>query len=520
MAKNRAKIIGDLGETLVQGLLQAYEWEPRKDVPDEGYDFNVEIPARGKHPSERFFVQVKTAGVRRPLADGSWAQQLKLKDVRRYDASRHPVFLFAVDLKTETIRALDYHHEATKQPGALTFRFAEQSQLDPEHCSVLECAVRLASRARDAKYASPVSILKLRSDDLAALDHRFNVTGEVVAGVERYRVEVKPKHAVTFHFRPKKVHEDTFRKVIKYGGSTTVDIENFYVPDSELFRNIALDQATLRVENQEKPVRIRFAAEQSNSFLDVDATVTFGIAGSRVQIAHPRLPYHFEFIVEDDTTSLDFNWTFNAACWVGQPILQLSYFSPLFAFSAGLARGEDFGIYVEVDGVFTTFARAPSNENITSAGRWMNELLSVLTNLREVCTKVAPGWRFPENFSYSESDKEEWAASAALLRGALVTQPIVTVTADIELSPEYQSVIPDELFREATWRLACEWGVSVGNECLGVFEVYQYLVGYTASQPLPGKLRLTPSDGARHEVALRTRSVEKTADVFIAFESI
>jgi hypothetical protein len=104
----RTDLIAERGEYLVKiAFAKILEWVARKDSPDDGIDLNVEIPAEGKYPNERFLVQVKTASVVKTRSDGSWPASVRASALRKYKRSRHAVFLFGVDLQSEEIRWID-----------------------------------------------------------------------------------------------------------------------------------------------------------------------------------------------------------------------------------------------------------------------------------------------------------------------------------------------------------------------------------------------------------------------------
>lgn len=332
---NQALETGELGEAKVRPIFLAWGWIPRKDNPDRGIDFNVDVPAGNGRPQERFLVQVKTSKDRKASPDGSWSIWVDGNALARYEQSRHPVFLVGVNLKNDECRWLDLtlalENRSTSISQGKSFRLPSDHRFDESMHDGFDEALVSAFRRHDDRFHPPAEALRYRAEQLQAKDPRFQVTASFVGGEAIYELSARETVSVNFKLvleqpEDKKALFDS----IKYGLPAKVNPTSAEIGGSALFR----DHQARTIALSQTPQRLRLmlgwmVSEDPASFvcaLEGDAEATRGISGGAVRFTEPLIPFQASIRFDAQTMRASFTFNIGTEQWVGQDVRELSYF--------------------------------------------------------------------------------------------------------------------------------------------------------------------------------------------------
>jgi uncharacterized protein DUF4365 len=144
------------------GFSEHVQWICRRDIPDDGIDLSVEIPADLARKSERFLVQVKTSRLMRALKSGDWSVSIDRSVCEKYKRSGLLVLLVGVDLSSKSIRWLNLSKALREDPERVTFWLSEGSSLDEQSWPELAPVIRAAIEDQKDYTRPPVEALKYR----------------------------------------------------------------------------------------------------------------------------------------------------------------------------------------------------------------------------------------------------------------------------------------------------------------------------------------------------------------------
>jgi len=339
-------LIAERGENLVKNaFLEILQWVPRTDDPDDGIDLSVEIPSYDGRPTERFLVQVKTASAISPLRNGAWSASIARSAARKYQRSRHPVFLFRVDLKSQEIRWLDLSDALRSQPKRLTFSLPADQKLDRASAEAFRAAVRRSIEAQDDRHHPPAQALAYRAQQFAAKDPRLTVRGEIVDGLERYTFTAKEAFRGRIKVLPR-TRTDAKRLIEAhaYGSKAQIKLKSFRIEGSPALEHEGSSEAHLTIEPRARKFRLGIAASRHDGSsagtpIELDAQLARGSRGWEVRSADPECPLELVLKLdteEDNKNRITVDIQFER--WDGRPFAQLPIVEQLAALAGCIAQ--------------------------------------------------------------------------------------------------------------------------------------------------------------------------------------
>jgi len=391
----RTDLIGERGENLAKNaFIEILRWVPRSDDPDDGIDLRVEIPSHDNWPTERFLVQVKTASAITPQRNGAWSATIARSAAKKYQRSRHAVFLVRVDLKSSEIRWFDLSEALRNKPSRLTFSVPPTQKLDHASAGAFRAAVRKAIDAQDDRHHPPAQALAYRAEQLASKDPRLDVQGAIVDGVERYTFKAK----VPFRGRVKVVPrtKSDAKRMLEahaYGSKAHIKLQSFRIEGSPAFEHEEARGSHLTIEPYARKFRLGIAVSShdapSVTTIELDTELARGTRGWEVRSADPECP--LELVLKLDTEENDKNrFTIEILYdrWNGRPFAHLPIVEQLAALARSIAqRGKlslewiEFGVRRLMLSTEVQPYRASSIKNMVG-------YLNLLSHVSQICRRI------------------------------------------------------------------------------------------------------------------------------------
>lgn len=427
--RHRTDLIAERGENLVKNaFLEILQWVPRTDDPDDGIDLSVEIPSHDSRPTERFLVQVKTASSIKSRRNGDWSACIARSAARKYQRSRHAVFLIRVDLKTSEMRWIDLLEALSNEPNRLTFSLPPAQRLDQASADAFRHAVRKAIAAQDDRHHPPVRALAYRAQQLAAKDPRLAVEGEIVNGLERYTFTAKED----FHGRIKVVPrtKSDAKQLVEahaYGSKVQIKLKGFRVEGSPALEQEGSSDSQLTIEPYARRFRLGIVvssgdAGTADTTVELDAELARGSRGWEVRSADPECP--LELVLKLDTEEDDrsrFTISILYERWNGLPFSQLPIVEQLATLACCVAqRGKltfewiEFGVRrpflsTEVKGYRAT--------NLTN----MVGYLKLLSHVAQICRHIGSQAIYNSDETIDQTQLNSFDLAYRLTAGETVT---------------------------------------------------------------------------------------------------
>jgi hypothetical protein len=437
----RTDLICERGENLVKNrFFEILQWIPRKDHPDDGIDLNVEIPSEDERPSERFLVQVKTASAIKPLRNNYWSASIDNAAALKYLRSRHAVFLFRVDLKTEEIRWIDLLHVLLKEPERRTCSLPPSQRLDADSAKIFRDAVRQAIQAQDDRHHPPKSALKYREQQLEAKDSRFTVQGEIVGGREQYRFIAKKDFRARVKVVPRTKRDA--RRLVEahdFGSKAEIKLKSYRIEGAPVFEREGSSDSTMRIEPHARKFRMAVtsftnAEPQEKSHIEMNAEMSRGFRGWELRSADPECPLEIALRLDktdDGKNKFEVNIVYER--WNGRAFTQLPILPQLLALARCFAdRGQVIFEWIEFGErrqILTTTVQADR----TLRFKHTVNHLQFLSQVADVCREIGSDARFSSRDVLEPSQLESFSAAYRLTRGESVPldgfEPTLTPTA-------------------------------------------------------------------------------------------
>jgi Domain of unknown function (DUF4365) len=254
----KAKRLGREAEIAVEQLFHDWGWDPRADLPDEGFDFNVEVPKSEKHPAHRFLVQVKGSEDIEVRSNGSWAVSVGTKRLKAYQEHRMAVFIVVYDKTTKSLRWCDAdkpkliaeprskdggtERKTTRASKSVQVRLPANQTLGPARDPSFLAAVHEAWKRRDDRYHGPALAAAGRAGLMEQLDPRLQVRVDVVNGAEVHIVGARSEPVnVTARILPAdKQNAEALLNSFRFGIPATIQTKSFRIEGSALFESLPI----------------------------------------------------------------------------------------------------------------------------------------------------------------------------------------------------------------------------------------------------------------------------------------
>jgi hypothetical protein len=408
----KSELVGEVGENLAKNaFVQLLGWTPRKEPLDDGVDFSVEIPGDEVRPTERFWVQVKTASEQKVKRDGSWAVSIKGSTARRYRKMRNAVFLVGVDVKSCAMRWLDLSSALRRCPEQRTFSLSPDSLLDAEGAPKLRTAVLAAIAAQDDRYHSPRQALEYRAQQVRDQYPGFQIKANLLDGIPHYILtpEAGTVHQLSLQLGRK---QDARRltDVMNFGSSADIQVRKFEIKGFPPLHDGDAD-ALLTITSPTRRLRIGIEVQSAvrdapTAYFELDSELSSGQQGIELKSRDEACP--FEYRLQLDRNSLEGQVDFSILYerWNGRPLTQLPLLKQLSLLAQSFLRGGrllfhkiEFGERRE----FLSTTLSPSR----NAGLKQNaEYLQLLSETADVCRemKFAPQFNPAEAFTVAQAD--------------------------------------------------------------------------------------------------------------------
>jgi hypothetical protein len=342
------------------------EWVPRKENPDYGLDYTVEVFDQQEQTGLRFGVQLKgTARLEKGQRHVSYpisTQHL----VEYLDKERLPVFLVVVDVGSKQgywvflqehalthLRRKDWRRRKSVTvhlPRSNTLRAHQRLR------TAVEAADRFMAELRPSSIESAVKATRLRHE---SLDPRFSIGITVTDGQTRYELRARQRVEGTFTIEGQ---EDEIvpkvRDMIDRGIPVTFAPGQVEASGSRLLAEILKEATTLQWSRSFEATICVTAVDSSGAELarldGIQGRFTGGTKELRFDGGLPSAPLGLEFTLRTDeigtTKSLVIGYRFDLAAWRGQPIRQLAYFDQIASLFLAMTKAEALRFQCSVRG--------------------------------------------------------------------------------------------------------------------------------------------------------------------------
>jgi hypothetical protein len=443
----RTDLIAERGENLVKiGFAKILQWVARKDSPDDGIDLNVEIPAEGTYPSERFLVQVKTASVVKPRSNGSWPASVRTAALRKYKRSRHAVFLFAVDLNSEEIRWTDLADALRREPARRTFLLPITHKFDQQTIDIFRHAVRSAIEVQNDSHHPPAQALAYRARQLEAKDPRFTVRGEIIGGVERYTRTVKPGFAPKVKFVPlTKADAKRLGEAVEFGSAAKIKLKSIQIDGLPALTDDETRDSFIKIEPKSRGLRLAITSHlgvggSEKSYLELDAKVARGVRGFEVRSDDLACPFQFVLKLKPAQSSCAFTIEIHYEKWNGRPFTRLPLIDQILAIARCFSETGRLTFEVIDYGERREVLSAHTEANRSAKFKQTIIYLQLLRKVSQICRQIG------SVATYSDADilDIEQVKSLELAYYLLTEKASITLTAQtytVNPSPDGRTVL-------------------------------------------------------------------------------
>ncbi len=378
--------IGDLGEALVvPRFIELLGWTARKDVPDHGYDYNVEVPAADGKPGRRFLVQVKTSETQMADRQRRWKLPVRTNALNRYRNSRHPVFLLGVCLTTRSIRWLDLSAEIRGNDGRGPFTLTENRQLDIAGLSLFQDAVDEAFEEADVDHVGATHLLERKVARMKAVDANLSVKIDVIDGKEI--VSYGLLDGAPLRFSVKAADLDGVSRMTRsfdFGAKAELRVDSFALSGSPALSALnGGGMLTIMPTPVEVRLRLRSTRKRSKASIELDAKLTHGRKGVTFRTDDAQRVFGFTMVLNLEDGMATLTPEFTPEPWRECPVASLPMFEKVHALMTALRRRESFVIETYEYGEFCRpLSIRPLDTDALAA---ITEYLDFLSHLAYVC---------------------------------------------------------------------------------------------------------------------------------------
>lgn len=504
---NQALETGELGEAKVRPIFLAWGWIPRKDNPDRGVDFNVDVPAGDGRPQERFLVQVKTSNDRKVSPDGSWSIRVDGNALARYGQSRHPVFLVGVNLKNNECRWLDLTLVLETEPNDIShgksFKLSPNHRFGESDRGGLDEAVIAAFRRHNARFGSPAESLKYREQQMQSKDLRFAIHAALIDGQERYTIKAREPVPLNFQLQlNRKEDKAALVDFMKYGIPAHINPAGFSVTGSPLFESLSIDikSVTFGSVNASRRLQLGFIQGKTEAFecvLDEDTEVTRAQRGFAVRLVNPDIPFHLELRVDHVNKQAHCSFQISNKAWVGHDMRELPFFESVHRLLGGAIEHRNLALAAKHHGKVSPPTLIPLDDgDALEALRIAWRSFNTVACLVKVCEWAGSNvvWR---NGGASDSEAESWVRAANILDGNFADIDVERATYTLGPGADLSKWPDDEV--DIAFELHTSQVVTAWNEIVAEIPLIVRFMGFEVernSDGVPCALKAKPGCSA------------------------
>lgn len=403
--------------------LFAAQLVPRADTFQNGFDFNVEIPADEGHPSRRFLVQVKTSSTFPARADGLWVKSLNARDVAAFKASRHPVLLFMVDLRSEAVRFLDVQRYLRENLGRQVKARKEDEWIGTSTERLLT-TVEAAELELDATHRSPAELLDHRRRALERSDPRFNILASCDGVSERYELHAKETVEFTLDMRVETpADQEALADTMRYGTPSTIHPAEVAVCGSALLEQVAAKSKTLTIVAEASHELFCFAAADSNgesmantAAVYVPGTTTRGFSGLELLSSECHALMRFRLRWDQTTGTPSFTLLPALGAWHGTQMRRLPNVGALADLLSAIAGGGGLKLSRLTESQYQPLIWGVPNFSAQSELRSFARFFGGLRHLVFLCDHFGWDAAWDADGTFTRDEVETWRTLSRIIR--------------------------------------------------------------------------------------------------------
>lgn len=487
---------GLLSEQRVEHLFTEWGWIVGHDRIDAGYDLTVE-PDRAQFGGHRFLVQVK--GTLRNGKRGLTAQVSK-KRLRQYAENPMPVFL----IRSTPDGRLYWLHV---QPWAK--RSAKRLQGDGESGVRFDPNFLLSDKKKFVNYLLDVfqppskrqgaltEIIKDRETFLSSIDERIAVhlhadrRGETTTLYARQRGPIG-----NFSFQPAQDPGNIgkLRDVMEFGFPDTIEVDDFRLSGSKLFKALGLDaahQGQLTIQSAlQIPINVRFLPSLDPSPLSrslrFEATMFSGQKGFSVSNENHASMLTLKMKLWEDTDHyrMEIGIKLRDGALSATPIQALHELDPFLDWAESVIDAD--GMTIEIGSKERARMPAPSNEAHNALAFFQH--LAVLSKIHKIARALNSPLVLDNEIELSDRETFEIDLAYALLKGE--RREANGFSAEVDGIDD--QLIPEDFVFQVCTSLT----LTVGGQALGTIPVIVDLERFTIERS-SRKQMLIGSPGSR-----------------------
>ena len=444
----KAKRQGTRAQYLVGTLLHDWGWDPRPEIPDEGFDFNVEVPPTDGAPARRFLVQVKGSDDMIVRQDGTWHVPVTQRRWDEYQRHRLPVFIIGVDHETDTFRWCDVKDGSIVVPPRLGFKRRQPTARKKPKLNVRLFPHKTLSRSLDAAFLSaidrawktkddmfhpPVVATRVRANRLEEKDPRFQVTVNVVDGVESHIIQPRGEPvplSVAIRLASKD-DSHAFRNMYRFGTPATVKASAIEFKGSRLFEDLPT-RGDLSVGGPSEKVRFAIGHLKKGTKtiewdLEEDGQFFRGVDGGEWHHDCSDLPLNLRLRFERvGSASLTFG--LEQSRWLGKDLSQLPYLQPMRRFFDGVLDGGSIVLGRRHLGEVSVLAQVALDDPAEKHQRMFIQATSAWLRAVSAIAKVCAWARRPvawaDGMGLDQSELALWMRAARLIDGEMLDEGV------------------------------------------------------------------------------------------------
>ncbi len=369
-------------------------WLPRKESPDFGIDYSVEIGEIGQMPSGiRFCVQVKGKKSPKYTQDGFITKTIEKHYIEYWaDRVRQPVFLVVADLQKKRCYYIFMQEWALKDESwrdkqEPTVRIPVEHQVSD--VGKFQQDIHSAEEFMRERYPSSVeAALAADKKKLEELDDRIIVADiEVKGEVITYHLEAR--EPVRLQLRAVGNARDVIKRkienLINFGSPAHFGPEEACAKGSAILEEKALQLIEVQSLNKRESELALISIDHSGTQIEsirIPGNMTFGRRGGFFQSDPTRLPLRcaltMSIIPENPAQDISVTFSIDPITWQGVPLSRLKYFDKLSSFFSSLKNAATIKLVCECEGyfLFSGFNCLPINSQFVEAFDWYLHILS------------------------------------------------------------------------------------------------------------------------------------------------
>ncbi len=352
MRRPQAHTIQEQAEQLFEAKLPI-EWVKRRQTPDYGIDYQIEIVEQNELMGLRFAVQLKGIGGKQPLSKRP-RFSLDTSHLEYYLKERLPVYLFVIDVRRNVghwVFIQEYVRNRLREKDwrtqkSVTIELPASQQLGKN--KMLRQSLDDADKFMAALHPAAIpAAIRATQERYELLDPRFRI--EIHASENSVGHTMHAREPVQIQLKIKgdpKIVSQKIEDVIGRGLPIKFQQGEIEFTGSPLFEEIFKAGGTLQV-GSDLPCTIDLTSIDPNSktigtINHIPGTISGGSLEYHIHAQLPDSPINIEMsgpsFLDAPASTHSFSLSFKPRFWIGKPITRLPYFDSIRSlFNANIA---------------------------------------------------------------------------------------------------------------------------------------------------------------------------------------